>query len=191
MHERASTSATRGESFGHHGERAIEFVAIDGAVRPRAPDEREQLVFTVVGTRSFGHDLLRELVERGLVLQHAIEIAASDSTEKRDRLDEVVARHRKHASLRQAGDGVARAPHALQERRDAMGRPELADEIDVTDVDAEFERRGRDERAQLSVLEPRLGIETPLLRETSVMRSDGVFAETLAQMARDAFSQPS
>ena len=54
---------------------------------------------------------------------------------------------------------VAGAADALQERRDAVRRSNLADEIDVADVDAELERRRRDERAQLPVLQPRFGVE--------------------------------
>ncbi len=51
--------------------------------------------------------------------------------------------------------GVARAADALQERGDAMRRSDLADEIDVADVDAELERRRGDERLQLAGLQPR------------------------------------
>ena len=47
-----------------------------------------------------------------------------------------------------AGDGVAGAADALQERGDAVRRADLADEIDVADVDAELERRGRDQRLE-------------------------------------------
>src|SRR4051794_19856188 len=68
-----------------------------------------------------------------------------------------------------------------------MRRGNLADQIDVSDVDAELQRRGGDERFQSSVLEPRLRIETFLLRQTAVMRGDGVFAEAVAEVARDAF----
>ena len=49
---------------------------------------------------------------------------------------------------------VARAADALQERREAARRADLADQVDGADVDAELERRRRDERAQLARLQP-------------------------------------
>ena len=81
---------------------------------------------------------------------------------------------------------MAGAADALQQRGDAVRRADLADEIDVADVDAELERRRGDERLQLPGLQPRLGVEPLLLRQAAVMRGDGVLAEALAQMPRDA-----
>ena len=85
--------------------------------------------------------------------------------------------------FRHAPEPVARAADALQERRDPVRRAELADEIDVADVDAQFERRRRDERFQLAGLQPLLGLEPMLFREAAVMRRDGVLAEPLGQDA--------
>ena len=39
---------------------------------------------------------------------------------------------------------VTRTSDALEERRDRVGRAELAHEVDFADVDAQFERRGGD-----------------------------------------------
>ena len=38
----------------------------------------------------------------------------------------------------------AGTPDALQKRGDRTGRAQLADQIDLADIDAEFERGGRD-----------------------------------------------
>jgi hypothetical protein len=35
---------------------------------------------------------------------------------------------------------MSRSAHALEQRRDPVGRADLADEVDVSDVDAEFAR---------------------------------------------------
>ena len=67
---------------------------------------------------------------------------------------------------------VARPARALQERRDRPRRSDLADEVDVADVDAELERRRRDEHLELAVLEPLLGVEPALLRHAAVVRHD-------------------
>ena len=85
---------------------------------------------------------------------------------------------------------VARTADALQQRRDAMRRSDLADQIDVTDVDAELERGGRDERLQLPGLQPRFGVEPLLLRQAAVMRGDRVVAEPIAQVPREPLGHP-
>ena len=85
---------------------------------------------------------------------------------------------------------MTRAADALQERRDAMRRAELADEIDVADIDTELERGRRDERAQLAGLELALGVEPMLLGETAVMRRHDVLAEALGEVPRGALGEP-
>ena len=70
-----------------------------------------------------------------------------------------------------------------------MRRAELADQIDVTDIDAQFERRGRDEGAQLTALQALFRVETALLGQAAMVRCHRIFAETLAQVPRDAFGQ--
>jgi len=73
---------------------------------------------------------------------------------------------------------VARASDALEERRDRPGHADLDDEVHVADVDAEFERRRGDERAQAAVLQAVLGVEPALLRERPVVTRDRGVAET-------------
>ena len=58
------------------------------------------------------------------------------------------------------------------------------------DVDAELQRRGRDQRAEPAALQPRLGVEPLLLRQAAVMRGDRVLAEPLAQVPRHALRHP-
>jgi hypothetical protein len=65
------------------------------------------------------------------------------------------------------------AADALQQRRDAARRADLADEIDVADVDAELERRGRDERRSPPAFS-RSRRRGALLRQAAVVRRDGV-----------------
>ena len=79
---------------------------------------------------------------------------------------------------------------ALQERRDPVRRADLADEIDVADVDAQLERGGGDERAQRAGLEPRFRVEARLFRQAAVMRRDRVFAQPFAQVPRQALGHP-
>ena len=72
-----------------------------------------------------------------------------------------------------------------------MRRSDLADEIDVTDVDPELQRRGRDQRFELPRLQPVLRVEPFVLRQAAVMRGHrrrtrcGI-AEPLGEMTREA-----
>ena len=105
-----------------------------------------------------------------------------DRVEQRRAFDQFVARQREQPALGRAVDRVAGAADALQKRRDRARRAELADEIDLADIDAEFERGGRDQRLQGAVLEPLLGVEAQFLGEAAVMRRDLIGAEPLGQM---------
>ena len=80
---------------------------------------------------------------------------------------------------------MARAADPLQEAGDRPRRAELADQIDVADVDTELERGGGHQRLQLAVLQPLLGIEPLFLGEAAVMRGDVGLAQQLGQPARD------
>src|SRR5262249_50287973 len=110
--------------------------------------EQGVLVPLLLGT-GFGDDLLREHVDRLIRHADAIELAVVDRAHHRHAFDQVVACQRKDPALGNALDRVARAPDALQEGGYPVRRRDLADQVDVTDVDAELERRGRDEYLQL------------------------------------------
>ena len=61
--------------------------------------------------------------------------------------------------LWRAVNGMTRAADPLEKTRDRARRTELADEVDVARIDAEFERGSGDKSLQLAVLKPLLGIE--------------------------------
>ena len=90
---------------------------------------------------------------------------------QRGAFDEIVARQRKQPALGRAVDGMARAADPLQEAGDGAGRADLADEIDLADVDAEFERGGGDQRPELAGLQALLGVEPLLLAQAAVVGS--------------------
>ena len=149
-----------------------------------------ELAFRPILRRHFRDDLLRQHVERALGDDEAVELVAPHAVDKRDALDKIVARKRKEAPLGRAADGVARTADALQEGRDRARRADLADEVDVADVDAEFERGGRHQGLELAALEPLLGGESQLFRHAAVMRGHGLIAEPVGELARDALGHP-
>src|ERR1700736_3048385 len=79
-----------------------------------------------------------------------------------------------------------RTTDALEQGCDRPSRPELANEIDRTDVDPKLERRRRNERSQLTTLQTIFGVEPEFGRKTSMMRRDRVRTKQFAQMMRDA-----
>ena len=85
---------------------------------------------------------------------------------------------------------VAGATHALQERRHAARAAELADQVDVADVDAEFQRCGGHQHLQLAALQALLGVQPQFLRQRTVVRGHVLLAESLTQVARRTLRHP-
>lgn len=79
--------------------------------------------------------------------------------------------------------GMPRAAHPLEEGRDAAGSPQLADQIDMPDIDSELQRCGCYQRLKLSCLEPLLRIQPGLFRQTPMVGSHCGFAQPLGEMA--------
>ena len=158
---------------------------VRGPVGPGAPQAVEELRLLPVLRRDLGDDLLGEDVERRRGNDEPVELAAPDAVEERRAFDQIVARKGKEPPLGRAVDRVARAADPLQKRRDRARRAELADEVDVADVDAELERGGGDHRFQLAALQPLLGRKPPLLGHAAVMGGDRILAEPVGELARD------
>ncbi len=164
----------------------VELAPLERAIGPGPAHQPEQLILVVLARADLGHQLLCQHVERLCGRRQRIELAATHGIEQRGALHQVVAAQRQQPTLRHAADRVIGATHALQERRDRAWRAELADQLDIADVDAELERCGGDQCPQLARLETLLGIEPLLLGEAAVMRGDVVLADALAQMPRHA-----
>ena len=74
-------------------------------------------------------------------------------------------------------------------RRDRSRRADQAGQLDGADVDAQLQRRGRDDDAQVAFLQALLRAVPALAREAAVVRRDRVLAEPLAQVQRHALDQ--
>ena len=147
MEVRGAMAAARGEALGEHAHDVEVLVARQLAYGYARVNERRTARLRSIRARR----LRRRSAARARRAACAGIVRRSSSPrahriEQRRAFDQLVARQRKEPRLRHAADRVARAPGALQERRDRARRAELADELDVADVDAELERRGRDQR---------------------------------------------
>ena len=82
---------------------------------------------------------MREHVERLSWNGEPVQLAAAHGVEEGGAFHQLIARKREEPPLGYAVYRMARTADALEERRDRARRAELADEIDLTDVDAELE----------------------------------------------------
>ena len=86
---------------------------------------------------------------------------------------------------------VAGPSYSLQKRRNRAWGGDLTNQVDVADIDAQFQRCGGDEYLQVTALEPLFGIQTLLLGQAAVVGCDALMAQALAQVASKAFGQAS
>ena len=156
----------------------VEIRARKIAIGIGAADQREEIVFAPVFGGARGHDLLRQNVERrfGNDRSGRVRLAASARTSAAHSTSS----SRVVAKMRPLGIGaapVAGAADALQRDGNRARRADLADQIDVADIDSQFERRRRHERAQFARFQLRFGGEPQLARQAAVVRGHRVFAE--------------
>jgi len=190
MHVRGARAVAARVALGEHAQHGIVLLAFQIGIRRGVPEQIEEAVFAPFGVRDLRDDLLREHVERRARDMQQVEFAAPHAIEQRCAFDQIVARSGEEPPLRHAADVVPRASYSLQKRRDRARRAHLADEIDIADIDAEFQRSRRDQHAQFASLQALLGVEAVLFRERAVVRGDGILAEPLGQMPRDALGHP-
>ena len=126
-----------------------------------------------------------EYVERLFGDEELIEFAVMDGIDEARAFDKIVPGKQKQPPRRSPHRMTRRPPVA--EGCDQPRRTQLADEIDVADIDAEFEgRRGhhRLERSRLKALF-RLNRST---REASMVSADLISAHPFGEVPRHAFS---
>ena len=179
MDERAAPAPAGGEAFGQHADDRVEILAGQLAEGPGPPHAVVKRCLRPILRRDFGHDLLRKHVERPVRDDQPIKLPTTNAVEQRGAFDQIVARERKQPAFRSTANCMPGASNALQKARDRTRRADLADEIHIADVDAEFERSGGNQGLQLAEFEPLLGGEPVLLRHAAVMSGDGVFAKSV------------
>ena len=82
------------------------------------------------------------------------------------------------------------AADALQPARDRLRRLDLHDEVDRAHVDAELERRRRDEARDPPRLQVFLDLHALLARQRAVMRARDLFLRELVQPQREPLGEP-
>ncbi len=137
----------------------VEDLAGEVAVGVRAAKDVEEAdLFPGFGAAA-GGDLLHEYVDGGLGDFELVELAGAHLAEEGGLLEEVAAGGGEEAALGDGATPVTGATDALHGDTDVAGGGDLADEVDVADINAEFERCGGDEDLDFAGFKLLLGVE--------------------------------
>ena len=147
---RPHTSTSR-DPIGGDFDAPIEILPSEIPVGRSPRDQTKQLVDVPLPSGGLGHELLDQDVEGSLGRQQSVEVSGAHCAQKRAALDEVVSGLGEQPALGHAIAIVVCASDPLQERRDVARRSDLADKVDRADIDAEFERSGRDQSLEVPV----------------------------------------
>ena len=136
----------------------LERLAVELAEGIGASQHGEGLVDGDAAVHRHANEVLHDHVGGEFEDLHRIEAALVGEAGADEAFDEVVDVRRDEDTVADLVDRVSRASHALEGARDALGRADHHDGVDVPDVDAEFEAGGADHGAQVARLEPVLDL---------------------------------
>ena len=136
-----------------------------------------------------GDDLLHENVDRLRGDFEAVEFAGAHFADKGGLFEEIVAGGGEEAAFGDGSAPVASAADALHGDSDGTSAADLADEVDVADIYAEFERCGGNENFDVAVFEALLGVEAEGAGERAMMGGDVLGTEAVAEFEGDFFHE--
>jgi hypothetical protein len=173
-----------------HVEHALEDRSAQLGERRGAADGAIQRVDAPVVHRNHCDDLLCEHVQRIARIADRLDLRLVHRACDGGARDEVASILGDDDAAAGLIDRVPRASDALHPARDRRRRLDLDHEIDRAHVDAEFERRGRDEAPQLSGFQPVLDLDPLRTGERSMMRAHERFAGKLVERRREPLGDP-
>ncbi|MNF39885.1 hypothetical protein D3C84_208800 [compost metagenome] len=182
-------AAAAAVAFGEHLQQGVEAFARQADVGRGAGQQPVQAVLAPLAAGHLGDYLLGQHVQRRAGDLQCIQLAAPYAVEQGGAFDQLVARLREQPALGRAADAVAGAADPLQQGGDAARRAELADQLDLADVDAQLQRGGGHQHPQLAALEALLGVQAQLLGQAAVVGGDRGAAEAFGQVAAGALGQ--
>src|SRR5262245_24439122 len=109
-----------------------------------------------------------------------------NTAQQRRALDQFIPAQRENPTFRQTTALMLGPTDALQQCSYRARRAQLANKINRTNVNSQFERRRSDEGFQFAALQPIFGFEPQFCGKTSVMGRDSISAHQLAEMMCDA-----
>src|SRR5579884_1898274 len=142
-----------------------------------------------VAGRAGCHNLLGEHIERRIRNDQPVQVALTYRTHQRCAFKQVISGRDEEASLWHCSTPMAGPADALQSNGNRSRRADLDGEVNCADVNAEFERSGRNQNFDLAVFQFSFRSQTQFARQTSVMRADVFFPKTLGEMMSHALDQ--
>jgi len=170
----------------HH---VVEVFTRQGTVRPRTPAQGIQRLFVLLRCRDGRHNLLGQNVERGFGHLHRIQPALLHGTHEGQALQQLVPREGEQPPAGQPPKIMARPAYPLEKCGHRPRRAYLAHQVDVSHVDAQFQRSGGHNGLQLAALQPLFGGQTEFARQAAVVAGHGVFSQELAELVCHAFGE--
>ena len=156
----------------HEVERPLELGLGEVAVRVR----RAQLGIQRIGLEAAAErdrdEVLNQHVQRLVGRRALLDPPSLRGMPRCRRLDQFERIRRHQRDPARAPRRMAAAPGALQQARDTLGRADLQHPLDRQEVDAEVERRGRDDRLQPPFLQPEFDPRARRLVERAVVQRD-------------------
>src|SRR5207245_2802025 len=140
------------------------------AIRISMPAKLKKCFLVPVLAGDGGHDLLGQHVQGRPRNLDPIQAALSESPDKGQALDQLVSAQGKEAALRHQSKRMTRATNPLQKSGDRPWCPQLADQVDVANVDTQFQRGRGHHGLQISLLESLLRPLPAAVSQTAVMR---------------------
>ena len=156
---------------GQHLQHALELGARQLAVGIRPAHQVVERVDRPLVHRQRRHHLLGQHVQRLLGHPRVLDLALAHPADDHGRLQQVAPPLGEEAADRRLADAVAGAADALQAGGHGLRRLDLDDQVDGAHVDAELQRRCRDQRRQLPRLQQLLHLEPLLAGDRAVVRA--------------------
>jgi hypothetical protein len=130
------------------------------SIWPSRAHQLEQLLLVPILASRAGNNLLSKDVERFIGYFQAIQVTVANAAQCRQALDKFITAERKDPALGQTATLVLRATDSLKKCGNGTGGPDLANEINRTNIDAKLERGRSNESFEFPTFQPVLSLES-------------------------------
>ena len=180
----------RRESLGKRCDHLVELIPGQVPVGIGPPAQLEQLVLVPIFRSAGGHHLLGHHVQRPGRNDEGVQVALQQRAGQRGALQHLIPGEGEQLAFGHAADGVSGAAHPLHQQSDGARRTNLADQVDLADVDAQFQRRGGDTDLHLSVFQLLLGVPAGGPGQAAVVGDHRFLSQARRKLMGDSFHQP-
>ena len=140
MQVRSVASPTGGDAVRKNGHDLFKVALSKGAIGIRAAEYVEQLLLEPIIGSAHSNNLLGQHVKRSFRNHERVEFSRFDGAHKCCAFDQFVARCGEDAAFGNGSAPVSGAADALQHHGNRARRADVADKVDVSDVNTEFQR---------------------------------------------------